>query len=172
MAKKPPKPLDLYEIEQIKVLKASGLSYNAVAKKVGRDHKTIKRCCMNPRNAEEIKTIQRELAGYFEDLTVRFITSISDEDIKKLNGYQRVIAAGIAVDKFRLLRNESTENISINAIHSRREDRNKRTEELRREREKMTGVDEDVEQEKQLALEDKTHNPIDDVEKVVEIPNE
>ncbi len=36
--KKPPKPLDLYEIEQIKVLKASGDSYNAIAKKVGPGH--------------------------------------------------------------------------------------------------------------------------------------
>ena len=172
MARKPPNPLTLCEIEQIKVLKASGLSYYAVAKKVGRDSKTVKRCCIDPRNADEIKDIQRELASYFEDLSMRLITSISDEDILGLSAYQRVIAAGISVDKLRLLRNESTENISIDVIRSRREDTQKRLEELRREREKMTGVDEDVEQEKHLALEDKTHNPIDDVEKVIEIANE
>jgi len=181
MARKAPKPLDLYEIEQIKVLKASGISYNAVAKKVGRDHKTVKRCCMDPRNAEEIKEIQRELAGYFEDLGVRLITSISDEDILKLNCYQRVIAAGIAVDKFRLLRNESTENISIDDIRAKREDLAERIMELKIERAKMDGGDYEAEEQelkekvlKKLGkpVEGNTHTPIDDVEKAVEKPNE
>ncbi len=72
MARKAPNPLDLYEIEQIKVLKASGLSYYAVAKKVGRDRKTVKRCYQDPRNTEEIENIRRQMAGYFEDLAIRF----------------------------------------------------------------------------------------------------
>ena len=29
--------------------------------KVGRDHKTVKRCCLKPRNAEEIKDQLRKL---------------------------------------------------------------------------------------------------------------
>ena len=161
MARKAPKPLDLYEIEQIKVLKASGISYTAVAKKVGRDHKTVKRCCMDPRNAEEIKEIQRELAGYFEDLGVRLITSISDEDILKLNCYQRVIAAGIAVDKFRLLRNESTSNISIATIDANIEESDRQIKEAKARIAKQTG---EIEMENQEATgedaeEDKTHTP-------------
>ncbi len=179
--KKPPKPLDLYEIEQIKVLKASGLSYCAVAKKVGRSNKTVKRCCMDPRNAEEIKEIQRELAGYFEDLSMRLITSISDEDIERLNGYQRVIAAGIAVDKCRLIRNESTENISIDAIRANRKDIAERIMELKIERAEMDGGNYEAEDQelKEKVLRklgkpvvDTTHVPIDDVEKAVEKPNE
>jgi hypothetical protein len=178
MARKAPNPLDLYEIEQIKVLKASGLSYYAVAKKVGRDHKTVKRCCMDPRNAEEIKDIQRELAGYFEDLSMRLITSISDEDIEKLNCYQRVIAAGISVDKLRLLRNESTENISIEMLNANAEALEKRRIELEEMMSERTGIDYEAERqelrEKVLRklgkpVEGKTHTPIDDVEKV-EIP--
>ncbi len=181
MARKSPNPLAVYEIEQIKVLKASGLSYYAVAKKIGRDSKTVKRCCMKPRNADEIKNIQRELAGYFEDLSMRLITSISDEDIERLNGYQRVIAAGIAVDKFRLLRNESTENISIDDIRAKREDLAERIMELKIERAEMDGGDYEAEdkklKEKVLGkmgkfVEDTTHVPIDDVEKVVEKSNE
>ncbi len=172
--KKPPKPLDLYEIEQIKVLKASGLSDNAIAKKVGRARKTVKRCCQDPRNAEEIKEVQRQLAGYFEDLGVRLITSISDDDIQKLNCYQRVIAAGIAVDKFRLLRNESTENISIDDIRAKREDIAERIMEIKIKRAETTGVDyvaeDKVLREKVLKklgkpVVDTTHVPIDDVEK-------
>ncbi len=139
MARKTPNHLDLFEIEEIKVLKASGLSYYAVAKKVGRDHKTVKRCCQNPRNAEEIKVIQRELAGYFEDLSVRLITSITDEDIEKLNCYQRVIAAGISVDKLRLLRNESTENISMAVIVDNIEERKRQIKEAGARIAKLTG---------------------------------
>ncbi len=146
--KKPPKPLDLFEIEQIKVLKASGLSDYAISKKVSRDHKTVKRCCMDPRNAEEIKEVQRQLAGYFEDLGVRLITSISDDDIQKLNCYQRVIAAGIAVDKFRLLRNESTENININTINANAEEREERLIELEQELFEMTGEDPEAKRKK------------------------
>ena len=148
MARKAPKPLDLYEIEQIKVLKANGLADNAIAKKVGRDRKTVKRCCLKPKNAEEIKDIQRKLAGYFEDLGIRLITSISDEDILKLNCYQRVIAAGIAVDKLRLLRDESTENISIDDIRAKREDLAERIMELKIKRSEIAGVDYETEDQK------------------------
>ncbi len=148
MARKSPNPLDLYEIEQIKVLKASGLSYYAVAKKVGREPKTVKRCCMDPRNAEEIKNIQRELASYFEDLSMRLITSITDEDIGKLNCYQRVIAAGISVDKLRLLRNESTENISIDMINKNLGETEERLMELEIELAERTGVDYEAKEQK------------------------
>ncbi len=141
MTRKSPNHLTLCEIEQIKVLKASGLSYYAVAKKVGRDSKTIKRCCMDPRNAEEIKDIQRELASYFEDLSMRLITSISDEDIERLNAYQRVIAAGISVDKLRLLRNESTQNLAIDVVKRDWKEVQARLEELRERQAKRIGED-------------------------------
>ncbi len=169
MTRKTPNHLDLYEIEEIKVLKASGLSYYAVAKKVGRDHKTVKRCCQDPRNAEEIKVIQRELAGYFEDLSMRLITSITDEDIERLNGYQRVIAAGIAVDKFRLLRNESTENISMVVIGANIEERERQIKEAKAKIAKLTGeieVEGEGTEKDGKPVENKTHIPIDEVEKV------
>ncbi len=172
MDRKPPNPLDLYEIEQIKVLKASGLSYYAVAKKVGRDHKTVKRCCIDPRNAEEIKAIQRQLASYFEDLSMRLITSISDEDIERLNAYQRIISAGISVDKLRLLRNESTQNVCIDTVNMNLKAVRERLAELRERQAKRIGEDyetlhepksellENPENlEKKLALENKTHTP-------------
>ncbi len=141
MARKSPNPLTLYEIEQIKVLKASGLSYYAVARKLGRDSKIIRRCCQDPRNAEEIKDIQRELASYFEDLSMRLITSISDEDIERLNAYQRIISAGISVDKLRLLRNESTQNLAIDVVKRDWKEVQARLEELRKRQAKRIGED-------------------------------
>ncbi len=130
MTRNPPTHLTVSEIENIKVLKASGLTHYAISKRVGRSVKCIKRCSENPRNAEEIKEIQSELAGYFEDLTMRLLTSISDSDIDKLSGYQRMISAGISVDKSKLLRNESTHNVSLDVIHSNMAERQKRRQEL------------------------------------------
>ncbi len=115
MNRNPPTHLTVSEIENIKVLKASGLTNYAVSKRVGRSVKTVKRCCETPRNAEAIKEVQCRLAGYFEDLAMRLITSITDEGIDKLNTLQRVTSAAISVDKLRLLRENSTENIAIAA---------------------------------------------------------
>jgi len=39
--------------------------------------------------------------------------SISDQDIEKINAYQRTVAAGIATDKMRLLKDQSTENVHL-----------------------------------------------------------
>ncbi len=149
----------MYEIEQIKVLKASGLSYYAVAKKVGREPKTVKRCCMDPRNAEEIKDIQRELASYFEDLSMRLITSISDEDIERLNAYQRIISAGISVDKLRLLRNESTQNLAIDVVKRDWKEVQARLEELRERRAKRIGEDYETLHEPKSELLENPENP-------------
>ncbi|MHC4269348.1 MAG: helix-turn-helix domain-containing protein [Planctomycetota bacterium] len=153
MTRKPPTPLTLSEIEKIKVLKASGLSFYAVAKRVGREPKTVKRCCQDPRNAEEIKSIQQELASYFEDLSMRLITSVTDGDIEKLSGYQRVISAGICVDKLRLLRNESTENISMQTINANREDLEERKILLEKRLFELTGVNSETRLKKRRALE-------------------
>ncbi len=46
---------------------------------------------------------------------MRLITSITDEGIDKLNVRDKVVSAAVSVDKLRLLRENSTENISIAA---------------------------------------------------------
>ena len=112
MNRRPPTPLDLKEKEKIKVLRASGKTYHAISKEIARDPKTVKKACLEPQIAREIKEIKEELAVFFEDMAKRMITSITDEDINKLSAYQRVLSSGISVDKMRLLRDESTENVS------------------------------------------------------------
>jgi hypothetical protein len=54
-----------------------------------------------------------EMSDFYEGL---MLTSISDDDIHKINAYQRMISAGIATDKSRLLRDQSTENISMKQV--------------------------------------------------------
>ncbi len=126
-------PLTISEISSIKILRSEGRSFNAIARKINRDPKTVKRCCQEPRNAEEIRSLQQEIASFFEDLTMRLLTSISDADIEKMNGQSRFVSAGIAVDKLRLLRGDSTENISIDVLNANIKDRARRRFELQEE---------------------------------------
>lgn len=128
MTRRPPKPLNISELEQIKALKASGLTYHAISKEINRDPKTIKKVCLAPRIANEIQVIKEELGDFFENLAKRMIASITEEDIKKINAYQRTLSAAVSIDKMRLLREQSTENISLAAIVEKidREEREKR----------------------------------------------
>ncbi|MEW6214967.1 MAG: helix-turn-helix domain-containing protein [Nitrospirota bacterium] len=116
MTKRPPNPLTVKELEQIKALRASGLSFHAISKEIKRDPKTVKKACLEPQTANEIQVMKEELANFFEDLARRMITSITEEDIQKINAYQRTLSAGIATDKMRLLKEQSTENIAFHAI--------------------------------------------------------
>jgi hypothetical protein len=102
MAKRPT-PLNVSELEQIKALRASGLTYHAISKQLGRAPHTIKKACLKPQVAVQI-------------LAKRMILSIADEDIKGINAYQRTLSAAVSTDKMRLLRGASTENISLHAI--------------------------------------------------------
>ncbi len=139
-------PLNFEETEALKIMRASGLSYNAIAVQINRNPKTIKRACVDPMIIKGIQAIQEELADAYEGLSRRMIESITDNDILKLNAYQRTIASGIATDKMRLLRNESTHNVSLDVIHSNMAERQKRRQELLAELGEFAGGD-DVENE-------------------------
>ena len=115
-AKRPPVPLNVMELEQIKVLRASGLSFHAISKRLGRDHKTVKKACSNSQVAVQIEAIKEDLAASFEDLAKRMIASIADADIRGINAYQRTVASAVAVDKMRLLRDQSTQNVALHSI--------------------------------------------------------
>lgn|SRR3989338_3900388 len=116
MSKRPPDRLNTEELEQIKTLRASGLTHHAIARRIGRDAKTVKKACLQPGMANDIRAKQEKLSNLFGDLACRMIASIKDEDIGKINAYQRTISAGIATDKLRLLSGESTANISIASL--------------------------------------------------------
>ena len=115
MAKRPI-PLNVMELEQVKVLRASGLSFHAISKRLDRDPKTIKKACLDPDMAPQIEKAKVTLANRFENIAVRMLTAISDSDITAINAYQRTLSAAIATDKMRLLRDQSTENIALHQI--------------------------------------------------------
>ncbi len=108
--------LNVSELEQVKVLRASGLTFHAIGKRLGRDHKTVAKACRAPAMATEIEKVKDTLADRFENVAVRMLTAISDSDIKALDAYKKTLSAAISTDKMRLLRDQSTENIALHAI--------------------------------------------------------
>ena len=111
--------LTVEEQEQIKVLHAEGRTYHAIAKRLGRSPHTVKAFLVTPEVQEKVAEIKQELGDMFEGLAKRMIVSITDEDIKKLDAYRRTLSGGIAVDKARLLKGQSTENVSVGVMIGR-----------------------------------------------------
>ncbi len=139
-------PLNFEEIETIKLYRADGFTFHAISQKINRDPKTVKKTCLDPVIASQIIELKEVLADQYENLARRMMDSITEEDIQKINAYQRTIASGICTDKMRLLRNESTHNVSLDVIHSNMAERQKRRQELLAELGESTGGD-DVENE-------------------------
>ena len=105
--------LSLKEKETIKTLYASGKTYYSISKEIRRSPHTVKKYLTSSQEViESVQEMKQELSDMFEGLATKMISSISEEDIGKINAYQRTVSAGICTDKFRLLRNESTMNIS------------------------------------------------------------
>lgn len=53
------------------------------------------------------------LSAEFKLKALKIIKSVDDKDIQKANLRDKLISAGVAVDKFRLIDGESTENVSV-----------------------------------------------------------
>jgi len=107
------KALTFSELEQIKLLFASGYTHNAIAKEIDRDPKTVKKALERPGIMQDVEVIRLDLADRFETLTNRLLDSIGEADIDKINAYQRIVGAGISTDKMRLLRNENNPHADI-----------------------------------------------------------
>ncbi len=61
--------------------------------------------------------MQREvLAGMFDNVTERTLSSVTDEDIRKSSLQQKMVSAGIAVDKAAMLRGELPPTINVNLL--------------------------------------------------------
>lgn len=106
--------MTLEEKEKIKVMYASGESYRAIARAIGKAPNTIKHYLKSsPAVMVEVAEKKKDLIALYGELAERMVVSISDKDIEKINALQRTIASATAVDKMRLLRDESTDNVSL-----------------------------------------------------------
>lgn len=112
-------PLELSTIQQVSVLSMldTGLTENVIAAHIGVSNSTVNEIKHNDRlrylltgNVERVK---KSLPAMLYELAVRGISSITMEEIRKLNPLQRMTMAAIGIDKARLLEGLSTENIGI-----------------------------------------------------------
>ena len=102
------------EKQTIKVMSAEGQSLRAIGRALGRSPNTVKAYLeSSPEVSQEVAVIKQDLATLYESLAERMVTSIEDNDIKKLNALQRTIASATALDKMRLLRDQSTGNVNV-----------------------------------------------------------
>src|ERR1035441_4096780 len=91
-----------------------GHSYRQIGRELGKSDHTIKRALTaSPEVVAEVQTMQKDLGDIFDDLAKRMACSITDEDIKKLNAYQRTVSAAIATDKAQLLKGRPTMNVGV-----------------------------------------------------------
>ncbi len=108
MRKKGDLPLTSEEISRAKTYAAMGYSFRAIGRELKRSDRTIKALLSKPAIAAEVCTKKAELSDMFERLAIRTIEAVSADDIKDASLLQKATTAGIAVDKMRLLRGEST----------------------------------------------------------------
>lgn len=108
--------MTLEEKEKAKVLFADGETYSSIARTLKRSPHTVKAYLVKPDVKDEVEAVKQNLADFYENMAHRMLSSITDEDIKKINAYQRVVSSGISTDKMRLLRGEATQNVRIEEL--------------------------------------------------------
>jgi hypothetical protein len=93
-----------------------GRSYRAIARELGRSPHTIKRLLTKPAVAAEVSVKKIELADLYEQRAYEIVEAVTAEDISKASLQQMAVSSGIFLDKSRLLRGESTSNISMEVL--------------------------------------------------------
>lgn len=78
-----------------------------IARRVGSDENNVRRVLrsfMGKIPEEDLKTFRENKAEIYDALQMRFLKSLSDEDIAKTSAYPRIVSAGILEDKARTIR--------------------------------------------------------------------
>jgi len=110
-SKKGCNPMTVAELEKAKRLAALGNSYRQIGLAMNRSDKTIKKALTKtPEVISEVVELKEQIASMYEDLSKRFLQSITDADIKAAHVRDRVVSAGICTDKQRILRGGEMEN--------------------------------------------------------------
>ena len=87
-------------------LHASGKSVYATARALDRSPHTVKKFLRKPEIVKQVGIQREELAGMFDNVAERTLRSVTPEDVEKASLQQKMVSAGICVDKAALLRGE------------------------------------------------------------------
>jgi len=92
---------------------ATGLTANAVAKKMKRDPKTIRSLAAKPETQLQVQDFQSRLVAKLEAKAEEILDGITPEDVEKATLQQKCVSFGVLVDKQRLISGQSTSNVSV-----------------------------------------------------------
>ena len=109
-------PLTETERERAKVLHASGKTPSAIAKGMGRSHHTLRKFLDKPEVREQVGVQREVLAGMFDHVAHRIVGAVTPEDVSKATLQQKMVSAGIAVDKAALLRGEIPTTVNVTVL--------------------------------------------------------
>jgi hypothetical protein len=109
-------PLTETERERAKVLHASGKSPSFIAKGMGRSHHTLKKFLDKPEVREQVGVQREVLAGMFDHVAHRIVGAVTASDVTKATLQQKMVSAGIAVDKAALLRGEIPMTLNVHVL--------------------------------------------------------
>ena len=104
------------EQERAKVLHASGKTPSAIAKDMGRSHHTLGKFLGKPEVQKQVSIQREELAGMFDHVAHRIVGAVTPEDVTKATLQQKMVSAGIAVDKAALLRGEIPTTVNVTVL--------------------------------------------------------
>ena len=109
-------PLTETERERAKMLHASGKTPSYIAKGMGRSHHTLKKFLDKPEVQKQVNVQREELAGMFDGVAHRIVGAVTKEDVTKATLQQKMVSAGIAVDKAALLRGEIPVTLNVHVL--------------------------------------------------------
>jgi hypothetical protein len=104
------------EQEKAEILAASGQTANYIAKGMGRNRRTVAKFLNEPDVRQKVSAQREVLAEKFSQAADRIVSSITPEDISKATLQQKMIAAGVAVDKAAILRDELPPTINLSMV--------------------------------------------------------
>ena len=107
-------PLMAEEKERAKILAASGQSLRRIARATGRDRSTVTRYLFRPEVRKLVAVNREQLAGMFDSVAHQTLAGVTAEDVERATLQQKLVSAGIAVDKAALLRGEAPMSINLN----------------------------------------------------------
>lgn len=111
------------EKANIATLMAAGTTCNQIAKRIGRSFKIVKKYLETDTAQVEILNIKERLVTKYQQLAENCVDRLLEEEvIEKASPKDLAMISGIAVDKSRLLSDESTENVAVVVQHSSTEE--------------------------------------------------
>lgn len=128
------KPISSFDVQRAIKLRLQGLSYQEIGDLLGVTkqaiHYRLHKQFGNDESIEEFRAFKNNKDSYLEWIQHRIAASIDDDDIKTMKNKRGLTDLAILEDKIRLIRGQSTENISVNALQMSLEDLERKRQEL------------------------------------------